>query len=156
MTKEAKPDRRFKKVKRGATLRVEIHISNFCADTMALTCADMGHLQMMLMCEAAREHIPPAPNDSVQRAFDRRADYSRIKGGFSGGASLSLEKRRAVYERDGGVCCYCRQAVSWADYHCDHVEPRKAGGSDHMDNLAASCRPCNLSKAAKALSEWCR
>jgi len=141
------------KIKRGASLRVEFDVGNFLADTMPLTARDIGELHLMLMAEAAREPIPPTKSRWVQRAFDRRREYSRIKGGF-GREAISLAKRKEVYERDGGVCGYCRTPIEWSDYHCDHVEPVSKGGSSAIDNLRASCRPCNLSKAAKPLAEW--
>lgn len=145
--------KRHTRVKRGATLRVEIHLSNFCAYTAALSCSDVGHLHRMLIAEAARETIPRAPNDYVQRAFDRRADYSRIKGSF-GRASISEAKRRTIFERDNRQCSYCGVALEWASYHCDHVEPVSKGGSDGAENLVAACRDCNLSKKDRTVSEW--
>ena len=152
MSADSKPPR-FKKVKRGSSLRVEIHLSNFYVNTMTLTCEDHGHLNLMLMSEAAREPIPTAPNQAVQNAFDCRAEYSRIRGGF-GRTSLSVAKRRAVFERDGQECQYCGAALEWSAYHCDHIEPASKGGSDALVNLAASCVGCNLSKKDRSLSQW--
>jgi hypothetical protein len=156
VTKDAKPDTwmpRFPRVKRGSSLRLELHLSTFYSLTMSLTAAAEGHLMLMLVAEAAQEGIPPAPNESVQRAFDRRDEYRRIKGGF-GRVSLSLAKRRAVFERDGRACRYCGRQLEWSTYHCDHVEPVSKGGSDSLANLAASCIPCNLSKKDRTLAQW--
>lgn len=155
MSKDTQADvwRPKRKVRRGSSLRIEFHITNFLIRTMALSAHDMGVLQRMLIAEAVREPGLAAPNSWVQKAFDCRDEYRRIKGGFAR-VGLSLAKRKAVFQRDGGVCAYCESPVAWADYHCDHVEPVSKGGTDAMDNLRAACRPCNLSKKDKALSEW--
>ncbi len=142
-----------RKIVRGSTRRIEFHLSNFLCHTMALTAHDMGVLQRMLMAEAVGEPGPDATNEWVQRAYDCRDEYRVIKGSFAR-VGVSLAKRKAVFERDGGVCGYCNQAIEWADYHCDHVEPVAKGGGDEMDNLRAACRPCNLSKKDKTVGEW--
>jgi 5-methylcytosine-specific restriction endonuclease McrA len=154
MTKEDKPDAWMApKIRPGATRRLEVHVGYCEWETRLLTCTQVGKLFRMLMAEAAGAPIPRCRDKVVLRAWDRRDRYSRITGGF-GRSRLSDAVRREVYERGGGVCSYCASEVSWADYHCDHVEPLKHGGSDHPENLAVSCRPCNLRKAGKPLSEW--
>ncbi len=47
--------------------------------------------------------------------------------------------RLKVRLRDKGVCQYwgCRAGTA------DHVTPRSCGGADIMENLVASCTPCN-------------
>lgn len=63
--------------------------------------------------------------------------------------SIQGEKRRAVFERERGHCYHCSVEIDYTDYHVDHLFPISLGGSDDMDNLAASCPPCNLAKGAK-------
>lgn len=55
--------------------------------------------------------------------------------------------RQAVLERDQGICHYCQGIATTAD----HIIPKSKGGEDRMDNLVASCRPCNARKGAKLL-----
>lgn len=62
--------------------------------------------------------------------------------------------RREVFERDGWRCVYCTSPVTLDTGHVDHVNPRSRGGSDELENLAAACAPCNLSKGARTPSEW--
>ncbi|QTX04120.1 HNH endonuclease [Agromyces archimandritae] len=50
--------------------------------------------------------------------------------------------RRQVLERDQYVCQYCGAEATEAD----HVIPKDAGGRDELDNLVASCKPCNARK----------
>lgn len=55
--------------------------------------------------------------------------------------------REAVLERDQYICAYCQGIATTAD----HVVPKAQGGEDRMDNLVASCLPCNARKGAKPL-----
>lgn len=140
-------------IKPGATRRLEIETGLFLSGTLCLGTAELGELVQMLMDEAAMRPVGPSKNQFVQEAFERRREYSRIKGSF-GRASLPLSIRRAVFERDRRTCSYCGKPLTWSQYHCDHVEPVSRGGEDGMENLAASCEPCNRSKGAKRPQEW--
>lgn len=142
-----------KKVKPGSTLRVEIDIGEFYCHTMRLTTAEVGELQRLLMIEAVGAPVPLASTMHVARAYLDRRQYSRIRGSFAR-SSLSLAKRKAVYERDDATCGYCGSYITWAEYHCDHVEPVAKGGSSDLSNLRASCWRCNLSKKDRTLEAW--
>lgn len=63
--------------------------------------------------------------------------------------------RMLVFDRDGPFCRYCGESVG-LDFHCDHVVPRSKGGHSTLDNLAVSCRRCNVSKRASDLNSWRR
>ena len=59
--------------------------------------------------------------------------------------------RLAVRKRAADRCEYCqrRQADSpLMTLHIEHVVPRKHGGDDALDNLAAACSECNLRKGS--------
>lgn len=58
----------------------------------------------------------------------------------------------AVFQRDDYTCAYCGQRG--VRLECDHVVPVSRGGSNEMENLVASCVPCNRSKSDKLVSEW--
>lgn len=53
--------------------------------------------------------------------------------------------RRKIFNRDDNTCRYCGATAE----HVDHVKPRCQGGNDELDNLVASCAPCNLHKAGR-------
>lgn len=55
--------------------------------------------------------------------------------------------RRAVLERDNFTCVYDGAVATEAD----HIVPRSKGGEDSMENLVASCKPCNARRQAKTL-----
>lgn len=52
--------------------------------------------------------------------------------------------RRAIWERDGGVCGFCGQPVPLEKMHLDHAVPRSLGGPTHELNLRPAHPRCNL------------
>jgi hypothetical protein len=56
--------------------------------------------------------------------------------------------RRAVIERAGERCEYCRlpQLVFPVPFHVEHIRATQHGGGDELDNLAWACPTCNLHK----------
>jgi 5-methylcytosine-specific restriction endonuclease McrA len=57
--------------------------------------------------------------------------------------------RRAIFARDGHRCQYCDGPAE----SIDHVVPRSRGGAHTWDNVVAACRPCNVRKRDRLLSE---
>lgn len=55
-----------------------------------------------------------------------------------------------VKARDG-KCVYCGAVDSLV---VDHVHPRRLGGGDEVENLAAACESCNCLKSDRPLSEF--
>ncbi|MBC8457785.1 MAG: HNH endonuclease [Deltaproteobacteria bacterium] len=64
---------------------------------------------------------------------------------------VSAVLRRQVRERAFGFCeyCYCPAHFTNASFHCEHIQPRDAGGLTTLDNLAWSCPWCNAHKYTK-------
>ena len=58
---------------------------------------------------------------------------------------VSIEIRRAVFERDGGRCVECGGGF---DLQYDHVIPFSLGGATTVENLQLLCADCNRSKGA--------
>lgn len=54
--------------------------------------------------------------------------------------------RRAVLERDGFTCCFCRSEVR---LELDHVVPYSHGGEDTVENLRVLCKTCNVRRGAR-------
>lgn len=64
----------------------------------------------------------------------------------SKGSTTQWRKIRArVLKRDGHLCQMCGAVAT----HCDHIIPRRLGGSDSMDNLQSLCKRCNLAKGGR-------
>lgn len=57
--------------------------------------------------------------------------------------------RRAVFARDSHRCQYCGEHAD----SIDHVVPRSKGGPHTWENVAAACRPCNLTKRDRTPDE---
>ena len=57
--------------------------------------------------------------------------------------------RRAVLERDGHTCVYCRAKADTID----HVRPRSRGGQHQWSNVVAACARCNHRKGDRLLGE---
>lgn len=59
--------------------------------------------------------------------------------------------RPAVARRAHYHCEYCRypEAASSTPLEVDHIVPEAKGGTTTLDNLALSCRSCNLHKYVK-------
>lgn len=56
-------------------------------------------------------------------------------------------KKAALFERDGNLCFYCRQPMTYEQATVEHLVSRQNGGPDHMDNLALAHDPCNTKAA---------
>jgi 5-methylcytosine-specific restriction endonuclease McrA len=53
-------------------------------------------------------------------------------------------------------CYWCGEKISGSEIHVDHVIALAKGGNHAIENLAASCAPCNQSKNAKLPHEWAK
>jgi len=69
-----------------------------------------------------------------------------VKVPFVRRAALS---RRAIFARDDHRCQYCGERAD----SIDHVVPRSKGGPHTWENVAAACRPCNLTKRDRTPDE---
>jgi hypothetical protein len=53
--------------------------------------------------------------------------------------TLRVRKRQAIYEAFNHKCAYCGGKAE----SLDHIKPKVKGGSEGLNNLAASCLRCN-------------
>ena len=51
----------------------------------------------------------------------------------------------------GGTCFYCATRINHGNAHVDHVIPWSCSHDDGLDNLVATCVPCNSNKSATLL-----
>ena len=71
-------------------------------------------------------------------------------GGFRYNTAQWKRTRKAVLERDGYRCRIMGRKCEVTAGAADHIVPIEAGGPIYdMDNLRASCQPCNSSRAAR-------
>ena len=67
------------------------------------------------------------------------------------------EQQRDVWNKTGGLCCYCGCALNPFEkngYCYEHIDPQSNGGTHDTENLYPCCKSCNSSKGAKSLSEY--
>lgn len=62
--------------------------------------------------------------------------------------AFSPAMRQKVYERQEGVCRFCKERFALSDMDADHIKPWSEGGRTVEDNCQLLCRPCNRRKAA--------
>lgn len=65
---------------------------------------------------------------------------------------LTVEERRAAYDRAGGLCQNCGGPLG-ADYHNAHLAARSNGGPTSVDNIEPQCPNCNLINGSADLEE---
>lgn len=62
-----------------------------------------------------------------------------------------MNRKKTIAElikRDGDICKYCGKQLSNDEIIIDHILPVRCGGNSEIDNLAVSCRSCNMKKGA--------
>lgn len=71
--------------------------------------------------------------------------------------AYDIEKRERIFRKTNGRCHICRCQLSFNNYgktdargawEVEHSVPRAKGGTDHLNNLYASCVTCNRSKGS--------
>ena len=92
-------------------------------------------------------------NDEVT---DKKGVYEYVLSGCDEYIARKLSKRtfssgdkRAVYERQGGVCPKCGKHYEIAEMDGDHIVPWWRGGKTTIDNLQMLCKKCNGVKSGK-------
>jgi 5-methylcytosine-specific restriction endonuclease McrA len=80
-------------------------------------------------------------------------NHNRKARKLGNGGSHTAEDIQSQYDRQGGKCFYCHEALG--RYHVDHVIPLSKGGSNGPENLVIACPACNLSKGAKHPMDFC-
>ncbi|MBB3743883.1 hypothetical protein FHX10_003382 [Rhizobium sp. BK591] len=149
-----------------------LHIDLYVAHTLDLSTVEHGALLLLIMKNRWKGGLP-ADQELVRRwakltpaqwanSKDRLLSFFDAAGGrysladkiCGAGARrrAPIALRRAVLERDGEVCAYCR--TTYGPFHVDHKEPWSLGGKHELDNLCVACEPCNLAKSDIPYAEW--
>jgi 5-methylcytosine-specific restriction endonuclease McrA len=85
-----------------------------------------------------------ALGDAVKRYLKRK--------GLSESQFVSDVDRRAIYDRDGGMCQLCHEPVDYDAMHLDHIIPLSKGGTHEPGNVQTAHGFCNRKKAAKVVN----
>ena len=78
---------------------------------------------------------------------------------------MEANKKRLddIYKKTDGHCRYCHKKLVRNNYgklrgkgrwQIDHSKPESRGGTDHLNNLFASCPRCNNEKGDKTSREY--
>lgn len=71
--------------------------------------------------------------------------------------AYDVDKLERIFGKTHGRCHICRSPLSFSNYgktdarkawEVEHSVPRAKGGTDHLNNLFASCIACNRSKGS--------
>lgn len=88
--------------------------------------------------------------DSIEQ-ISRRWEQTKLRRYRT---QVNISQRLRIIERDGSTCRYCgRKLPQRRQIVIDHVIPWSLGGRNTDDNLVVACRPCNIKKGSRALSE---
>ncbi len=150
-----------------------LYVGDYFADTLDLAAHEHRALRLLLLQTWVRGPVGNVRLPAVARLTKK--EWQAIKSavlpllrGVQPRIAESLNRIRAfdgqrlpaddwhivrsiVLERDGHACTYCG---SDKQLEGDHIVPLCRGGSNAFVNLAAACRPCNLSKGSRTVKEW--
>ncbi len=86
-----------------------------------------------------RQYISDKSNARVKKYREKTKSLGLSVNGYT-------KHSVTVTQRDGNKCVYCGSAENLC---IDHILPIAQGGTDHVDNLACSCKACNSGKAGR-------
>lgn len=66
---------------------------------------------------------------------------------------ISKKTRFEVFKRDGFKCQYCGSAAPDVLLEIDHIQPVSKDGAHDILNFITACKPCNLGKSDRQLSD---
>lgn len=68
----------------------------------------------------------------------------------------SLPLRRAIHDREAGLCFYCRKRLTPYTRCLDHVVPQVRSGRNSYRNLVSCCTECNSQKNQQSAPDFLR
>ena len=105
------------------------------------------HLDRMRAKDRAYNRLHRDPVKKAEAVQRRRAKKR--------GAAAIPYSRRAIYERDEGLCGICHQHIDWnlsgkdpEGFSIDHLTPASLGGTDTIDNVRSAHMRCNARRGA--------
>lgn len=70
-----------------------------------------------------------------------------------------INRLQKIFDKTSGSCHICGKSLKFSNYglktgvgswSIDHSRPKAKGGTDHLNNLYASCPGCNLQKGTQS------
>ena len=91
--------------------------------------------------------------ETIPRRTDRNGDEPR-KGSKPYKTRSNMDY---LYGLQRGVCVGCKNHYRHKDFHFDHIEAQRRGGSNELDNLQLLCGHCNSTKGDGTMQDlWAR
>lgn len=63
--------------------------------------------------------------------------------------TFSASEKRKMYEKQKGICKYCKKHFELEEMDADHIDPWSKGGKTELSNGQMLCRMCNHRKSDK-------
>lgn len=82
--------------------------------------------------------------------YSKRQRRGFLAAQAAGGPSL----HGMAWVRTNGHCWYCGDPLPRDVMTLDHLVPLALGGRHHLDNVVASCKPCNNAKGQLSLTAY--
>jgi hypothetical protein len=67
---------------------------------------------------------------------------------------MKKEIREKVWNKYGRHCSYCGEEMEYHQMQVDHIEPKRNGGGNEIENLAPACRRCNKWKGTWSVEQF--
>ena len=85
---------------------------------------------------------------------NQRGIYEYLLGGKKNERLLNIRQfdkrmKETVYERQQGICPYCKKHFKLEEMHADHIVAWSKGGKTTAENCQLLCSACNLRKSAQ-------
>lgn len=109
---------------------------------------EAGHRQRKRVQLAIYLKLWRLANLDRSRALGRAKESARRARKRSAAGAYTADDVARLWKLQRGRCACCGQKLG-KQYHADHIEPLRRGGSNHRTNIQLTCPPCNLSKGAR-------
>jgi 5-methylcytosine-specific restriction endonuclease McrA len=100
------------------------------------------------MAKARQDGVQPAKRLSRMEKLAQRRKWEATRKARKLAAFVEQVDPILVYERDGGVCGICEEAVEFTGFEVDHVIPLARGGEHSYRNVQTAHPTCNRRKWA--------
>lgn len=114
---------------------------------------DINEARVYLTIDKAKERMQKAPKKTKGYYIfdlDTQSKYYMTKGRIK----FPREIRELIYHNADGRYILCGRKIIYDDMTLDHVTPLAMGGHDSVENLACTCRACNLFKGSVLPSDF--